>query len=352
MSNIKPGDEVRFLNATGGGRVIRILDSRMALVSIEDGFEIPVLLSELVVIQQAPTTARLAATQALQKEIAAQQMVEAEERDQARKSQLRRFARNTEQEGFYLAFVPHEQQWLLTGPLDVMLVNHSPEELLYSIHINSESKWVNADYGQLEPYSKAVIETISRDDLNHWSRGVVQGLIVFDNSIQPMKPLNAHYSIKASRFYKEGSYVSLAVLGEKAVSLLLEPYAAMADAGEGNVEPTVQIKAPEKVMALIDKHRTGEGEALVDLHIGELVSNISGLSSHDMFNIQIDYFSKTLSSAIAEDYNRVTFIHGVGNGVLKNAIIEALENFEGTGSRMASMSKFGVGAIDVIIRDR
>jgi hypothetical protein len=38
--------------------------------------------------------------------------------------------------------------------------------------------------------------------------------------------------------------------------------------------------------------------------------------------------------------------------VLKNAIIKALENFEGVNNRMASMSKFGVGAIDVIIRDK
>jgi dsDNA-specific endonuclease/ATPase MutS2 len=52
------------------------------------------------------------------------------------------------------------------------------------------------------------------------------------------------------------------------------------------------------------------------------------------------------------EYEKVTFIHGVGNGVLKNAIIKALDEYEGTQNRMASMSKFGVGAIDVLIRDK
>ena len=108
----------------------------------------------------------------------------------------------------------------------------------------------------------------------------------------------------------------------------------------------------QKEKALIDKHKKNEGEAVVDLHIGELLDNIAGLSSHDMFKIQLDYFNKTLNSAIVNDYTKVTYIHGVGNGVLKNAIIKALENFEGVNNRMASMSKFGVGAIDVMIRDK
>lgn len=356
MSNIKPGDEVRFLNAKGGGRVVKILDSRMALVAIEDGFEIPVLLAELVVVQQSPGSGRQAATELLQKELLAQQLAADEERDMARKSQLRRFARNTEQEGFYLAFVPHEQQWLLTGPLDVLLVNNTPVELLYTLHILVENEWINVDYGQMEPFSKVVIETISRDDFNHWSRGVVQGLPVFDRVSQPMKPLFAHFSIKPSRFYKEGSYVPFAVVGEKAVFIQLEPFAGLIETGEPSGEKTDHqpsiSKTPAREKALIDKHRTAEGEAVVDLHIGELVTNISGLSSHDMLNIQIEYFHKALNSALTEGYHKVTFIHGVGNGVLKNAIVSALEHAEGIGSRMASMSKFGVGAIEVIMRDR
>ena len=71
-----------------------------------------------------------------------------------------------------------------------------------------------------------------------------------------------------------------------------------------------------------------------------------------MFKIQTEYFKKMLDSAIAAEYNKVTFIHGVGNGVLKNAIIEELKNYKNTENRMASIAKFGVGAIDVIITDK
>ena len=107
-----------------------------------------------------------------------------------------------------------------------------------------------------------------------------------------------------------------------------------------------------KEKPLIDKHKTNLNEAVVDLHIGEIVENIAGLTSHDMLNLQLAYFKKALQSAISNDYTKVTFIHGVGNGVLKSAIIKELEDYEGIENRMASISKFGVGAIDILIKDK
>ena len=128
-----------------------------------------------------------------------------------------------------------------------------------------------------------------------------------------------------------------------------DDFAKIMKEGVGSQAPKKDLVKTE---APIDKHRTAPGEATVDLHIGELVDNILGLSSHDMFKIQMDYFKKMLESAIASEYTKVTFIHGVGNGILKNAIIEALKDYKNTENRMASIAKFGVGAIDVIISDK
>jgi dsDNA-specific endonuclease/ATPase MutS2 len=76
------------------------------------------------------------------------------------------------------------------------------------------------------------------------------------------------------------------------------------------------------------------------------------MSSNDIFRTQINYFKKMLESAITNEYDKVTFIHGVGNGVLKNAIIEELKHYDNTSNRMASIMKFGVGAIDVMIKEK
>ena len=48
MSVLNVGDKVKFLNASGGGVVAKLIDSRTVSVLIEDGFEIPTLISELI----------------------------------------------------------------------------------------------------------------------------------------------------------------------------------------------------------------------------------------------------------------------------------------------------------------
>lgn len=50
---IKPGDKVRFLDATGGGTVVRVDEARqLAYVEDNDGFEVPTTFSQCVVVPQ------------------------------------------------------------------------------------------------------------------------------------------------------------------------------------------------------------------------------------------------------------------------------------------------------------
>ena len=53
MMNLKTGDKVKFLDATGGGIVRKIIDSRMVLVAVEGGFEIPTLGSKLLKMESS-----------------------------------------------------------------------------------------------------------------------------------------------------------------------------------------------------------------------------------------------------------------------------------------------------------
>lgn len=361
MAEFKVGDKVNFISSVGGGKVTKIIDTRMVMVEVEDGFEIPTLITDLVLDyrSQPQVSHQQKVVDTVQKEIQAKELLEQERADAARKGELRRFAKEAEKEGVYLAFIPHEQQWLLTGAMDVVLVNHTPYEMLYTFTIKEEEKFVNVDYGQVDKHEKVVIESISRDDLEYWLNGIVQAVFTKEESDNVLLPLNAPFSLRPGRFFKEGSYAASGILGEKAVMICLSELVAL-KSGDGDfakiMKEGIGSQAAKKELVKkespIDKHRTAPGEATVDLHIGELVDNILGLSSHDMFRIQTDYFKKMLDSAIASEYIKVTFIHGVGNGVLKNAIIDELKNYKNTENRMASIAKFGVGAIDVIITDK
>ena len=359
MTGYKIGDRVSFLSTTGGGRVTKIIDSRMVMVEIEDGFEVPCLISDLVYDYRSQPARQQQITDVVQQEVKEKELLQQQQEEDSRHGGLRRFAKEAEKEGVYLAFVPHEQQWLLTGAMDVILVNHTPFEMLYTFTVKEKEQFVNVDYGQLEKYEKVVVETISREDLEYWCNGVVQAIFTKETSDIVLLPLNVPFALRSNRFFKEGSYLMSGILGEKAVMVCLSELVSLkssdadlmkiAKEGVGSQAPKKDLVKQE---APIDKHKTGQGEATVDLHIGELVENIAGLSSHDMFQIQMDYFKKMLDSAIAAEYNKVTFIHGVGNGVLKNAIIEELKKYEKTKSHQASIAKFGVGAIDVVIASR
>ena len=361
MAQFNVGDKVNFISSVGGGKVTKIIDTRMVMVEVEDGFEIPTLVTDLVLDyrSQPQVSHQQQVVDKVQKEVQANELLEQERAEAARRGELRRFAKEAEKEGVYLAFVPHEQQWLLTGSMDVVLVNHTPYEMLYTFTIKEEEKFVNVDYGQVDKHEKVVIESISRDDLEYWLNGIVQAVFTKEESDNVLLPLNAPFSLRSGRFFKEGCYAASGILGEKAVMICLSELVAL-KSSDGDfakiMKEGIGSQAAKKELVKkespIDKHRTAPGEATVDLHIGELVDNILGLSSHDMFHIQMDYFKKMLDSAIASEYTKVTFIHGVGNGVLKNAIIDELKNYKNTENRMASIAKFGVGAIDVIITDK
>ena len=359
MEKFQIGDKVNFLNATGGGTVKRIIDTRMVEVTIEDGFDIPVLMSDLVLDYRSQQDRRQQVVDNTQKEIQQKQIIEEKENDDARKSALRRFGRNAEEEGLYLAFIPQDQQWLLTGLLDVVLVNNTPADALYSFNIKEDGKYISVDYGSIAPHSKVVIESISREDIEYWCEGYIQVILSQEEADFIYRPLHAPFSFRSSRFFKDGSYVESGVLGEKAVMINLSSLVALKETEtdltkmmKDGDKKTVAAQKLVKEKAAIDRHQTAPGEAIVDLHIGELVDNILGMSSNDMFRTQMNYFKKMLESAIANEYDKVTFIHGVGNGVLKNAIIEELKHYDNTSNRMASIVKFGVGAIDVMIKEK
>ena len=359
MEKFQVGDKVNFLNSTGGGTVKKIIDTRMVEVTIEDGFDIPVLMSDLVLDYRSQQDRRQQVVDNAQKEIQQKQIIEEKEMDDARKSTLRRFGRNAEEEGLYLAFVPQDQQWLLTGLLDVVLVNNTPADALYSFNIKEEGKYISVDYGSIAPHSKVVIESISREDIEYWCEGYIQVILSQEEAEFIYRPLHAPFSFRSSRFFKDGSYMESGVLGEKAVMIKLTSLLALKETEtdlakmmKDGDKKTVSAQKLVKEKAAIDRHQTAPGEAIVDLHIGELVDNILGMSSNDMFRTQMNYFKKMLESAIANEYDKVTFIHGVGNGVLKNAIIEELKHYDNTSNRMASIVKFGVGAIDVMIKEK
>ncbi|MDE6049998.1 MAG: Smr/MutS family protein, partial [Paramuribaculum sp.] len=96
----------------------------------------------------------------------------------------------------------------------------------------------------------------------------------------------------------------------------------------------------------------GDGIIEVDLHIDELVDTTAGLSSADMLNLQVDEFRKVMDANLTNPGQKIVFIHGKGDGVLRQALMKELNHrYKGKVEvQDASFREYGFGATQITIR--
>lgn len=87
----------------------------------------------------------------------------------------------------------------------------------------------------------------------------------------------------------------------------------------------------------------------VDLHIHHLVPSERGMSNYDMLTIQLDTAKRQLDFAISKRIQKVVFIHGVGEGVLKEELHYLFGRYDHIKYYDADYQKYGLGATEVYI---
>lgn len=357
--NFKVGDKVKFLNDVGGGVVSKIVSPGMVKVAIEEGFEIPVMISEILRIEtEAPVDSP--------KHMFREQFdIELKNTPASESDDLGNFntplknnpAKGVVAEGIYFAFVPHDQKWLITGLVDVYLVNHSNYDILYSLfRENEDGGYIGFDYGSVNAGTMHLLETIDREEIGIWESGVIQVLFYKDRDNKILSPGNTSFRVRTTKFYQETSYRDSAIIDGKAILISLLPMSSMGSLVQNEFkdkelakESQLNVSKEAEPEHIIARHKTSPREAVVDLHIGELVKDYRSLENSEILKIQINYFTRCLENAIFNRLTKVTFIHGVGTGVLKTAIKQILKDYPNIEYRDASMQQFGYGAMDVLI---
>jgi len=376
------GDKVKFLNTKGGGIISKVISPSLVNVMIEDGFEIPTITNELVKIepqgraermfdedfsvggQRSAVSSQQSVIGNQRSAVSGQQSVDRrpptadrEPEQPDRQTALGNYSfRAKNNPGVYLVFVPHDQKWLVTGMVEIFLVNYTSYDVLYAFYLEGEKKLIGKDYDILFSGNKIHIDTIDRDELLKWTKGIIQLIFYNEEPEKIFMPVSAEFDISPRRFNDEHNYNNSQFMEERLllVSLIqvaaLNPVVSMEES-KMDEEAMIRQKALEiKPSSLIEKHMTGPREAVVDLHIGELIADYKHLSPNEIMKIQMDYFTKCIESAVDRNFRKVTFIHGVGNGSLKSAIMKKVQDYEHAESHLASLAKFGVGAIDVNIK--
>ena len=146
--HLKPGDKVRFLNEKGGGIVTSIISNTMVNVAIEEGFEVPVLAKDVLLIEPEGAAGRFFDRQVnvtlpaqktstpVSKPLPAP-VAEPQETSDSNVRYLYRQSGAGTLEGIHLAFVPFDQKLLISGDIEVVLVNNTAYEAIYSLLLNN-----------------------------------------------------------------------------------------------------------------------------------------------------------------------------------------------------------------------
>lgn len=376
MESMKIGDKVRFLSEVGGGVVTGFRGKDIVLVEDADGFDIPMPVRECVVIEtddyNIPTSASKAAKKRAEEQSAARTVVATSKPASSASGSGQRVERPVEPRisvyrqpemkggdvlNVYLAFVPEDIKAVSTTPFEAYLVNDS-NYCMYYTYLSAEGKsWTVRSHGLIEPNTKLLLEEFEKSELNDRERAAVQLVAFKDNRSFAMKPaVNVEIRIDTVKFYKLHTFRE---------SDFFEQPALVYDIVKDDV-PTRQVfvSAEELQSVLIQKKevdkpksqpivkRGGKNEILeIDLHINELLDDTRGMGNAEILNYQLDKFREVMEKYKAKREQKIVFIHGKGDGVLRKALIDELKRkYSNCRYQDASFQEYGFGATMVTIK--
>jgi hypothetical protein len=205
---MKIGDQVRFLSEVGGGRVAGFQGKNIVLVEDEDGFQMPMLINEVVVVgDEDYDTKHVVEAKASSVKAALHAHDEDEETEPADRPITFR-AKPEERRGgdklsAYLAFVPMDVKELSQTRFETYLVNDSNYYLRYVYMTAEGNAWEVRAEGEIEPNTKEFIEEFGRENLNELEHGCVQMIAYKRDKHFLLKPVvNAQVRMDPVKFYK------------------------------------------------------------------------------------------------------------------------------------------------------
>ncbi|HPS46812.1 MAG TPA: DUF2027 domain-containing protein [Bacteroidales bacterium] len=352
MANFKIGDKVSFISEKRDGIVKKIMNNNMVLVEIEEGFEIPVIGSDLINLNMNRESEN------------PKKMVIPEEDLEIRFEPRFELSKNTNQvikKGMYLAFIPENKNNIHNSDLALYLINNNPFDCLFSYDLLAQGKYRCNDFDRADAYSTILLKVISPSEMQQWMNLRFQFIFFKINDDIAKNPARYEIRLKPAPLFNEENFqfndflndvcyiVSLSDKESKFPEELNEEKWAI----EKNIKPSgIKIVGHinDKKPLFPEKYIIENGIAEVDLHIEELIDDYARKENFELLKIQIDFFSKMLNCAIEHNLKKIIFIHGVGNGRLKKEIIQIIkQEYPDLNYQDASLLRYGKGATEIII---
>lgn len=403
---MKIGDKVRFLSEVGGGRVAGFQGKNIVLVEDEDGFEIPMAVNDVVVVDNDDYSSGHMVESKMGKPVNPQHQVSKHttEQDSPKGNTIRQrdtseidddpadrpvtFRQPVEERkggdqlSAYLAFVPINPLEMMQTRFETYLVNDCNYYLHFAYLVAEGNGWRVRLVGEIEPNTKLFVEEFGRESLNEMERICLQ-LTAYkrDKPFLIKQPVDVQLRIDPVKFYKLHSFQENDFFEQKALvypiiendrpartlvvdanKLKEEMYTNPAKSGERGTQTNNGSGRDNSYVRRYDngkkggnpfapKHHKGDEPVVVDLHANEILDTTRGMSAGDILNYQLDVFRRTLADYGGNKGQKIVFIHGKGEGVLRHAIIHELTyRYKSYTYQDASFQEYGYGATQVTIR--
>ena len=351
---VKIGDKVRFLNTTGGGRVKAFQGKNMVLVEDESGFDFPVLTTECVVVGESDSGLRSSQPP---KEVVPEVKPVVVQPKPAQPKPVVVETPEGERLSVNLAYLPVDRKAMTQSGYEAWFINDSNYFLYFTYLSRQNNSWTSRYHGLIEPNTKIFIEEFGKEALNELENICIQMIAFKQNKPFGLKnALSVELRIDTVKFYKVHCFVENDYFDEDAL-----------------IFPVVQHDIPEKQLLVnatelqeamlhqkqdtrrtprpVKKSKTENPVVEIDLHINQLLDSTDGMSTGEMLNYQLNKFHEILKQYAGKKGQKIVFIHGKGEGVLRAAIEKELKTrYKSYIFQDASFQEYGFGATLVKIR--
>ncbi|MCG8308818.1 MAG: Smr/MutS family protein [Cytophagales bacterium] len=306
---MKIGDKVRLLRGTEEGRIVNFKSNKIVEIEIEDGFTIPALKNEVVVVDSSEADG-----------------FQAEQ--QTKEPQIKTEGSNISN-GLYLGLKEMEPE-----RIDVYFLNRTGDQVLYTISEKDKKVIRGKSLGICEKFDIKWVGSFTSGIFDA-SKGILVECVIYEEETRSKKPpITAGIHIDKDQLTDRVSVDP--VYGELALIHLDEHKPMRIDAVQIRERMTDDTISPSH----IKKIQAALTEDEVDLHM-----DTGPLNPNEILEKQLNEFEKAYDNALVMNLQKLKVIHGVGAGILRNEIHKRLSRkTEVKFFEDADKEKFGFGS--------
>lgn len=349
---IEKGDKVRFIDEALEGIVTSLFGKDRVEVLTTDGFTMVALISQLVKVRTGTEEKKMTTQEYIAPPV--QQPQEVIKPNKTKGKVFLFTESDLKEEIIYAAFEVLDPSSPLSSAVQLHLINNTGFKLAFSISRKFEMRDEGIAVDKMEPRSVKSFLTYTQEELKLFESFRLQVIVHPTGKGTFRAPVQKQFRFVATDLLESSDFnVGIS-------NCLFVPLVDLKQAAEVDITPLVTkfaemkkedaAKPKSSKPSKSSKNIVYTDERIIDLHIEELEKDFSRMSNAQIISLQLKHFQYEMDKAILNHLRKITFIHGVGQGVLKSAIREELKKYSGIEVNDAPMEKFGYGATEIFFK--